>query len=303
MLEWQTRALLAALVTLTLAGGCKPAPAPPPTPGPPSPTAPPSPPSVAPAEAAPSPAPATGRASPVTSIDLAHCFALAKSQERREEARCPAFVVAEIQAAMQTCSEVGGNLFPAPSATAWTADFNGDQQSEYLFELAANVGCEGAPSVFSCGSLGCPVAMYEQHDGAWQIIGAVSEGAPESLELLPGAGKSGYRDFRTGCIDPGPCAEYSHFGWTGQGYQVTKLDVRGFDVDVTGSIHGLAGIPAGTPVLATPQQGAETLDRYDNNMEVIILGQAGDYYYVSPCNACRSGFVPKGIVSSPARGG
>jgi hypothetical protein len=240
----------------------------------------------------------------VTSIDLAHCFAVAGGTARPDEARCPSFIAAAVAEGMKTCGEVGGKLVHVSSPSIWAVDVNDDGKSEYLFELAANVGCEGAPSVFSCGSLGCPVAMYEQRGGAWRIIGAVSEGAPESLELLPGAGKSGYRDFRTGCIDAGPCAEYSHFGWTGQGYQVTKLDVRGFDVvDVTGSDHGLAGVPAGTRVLATPEQGAETLDRYDNSMEVVILGQAGDYYYVSPCNACRSGFVPKDIVSSPAPGG
>jgi hypothetical protein len=235
------------------------------------------------------------RAQAVTSVDLSHCFAVASGQAQPDAARCPSFITQAVAEGMKTCSEVGGRLMPAATPSLWTVDVNGDQKSEYLFELAANVGCDGAPSVFSCGSLGCPVAMYEQRDGAWQVIGAVSEGAPDSLEFLPGAGKSGYRDFRTGCIDPGPCAEYSHFEWTGQGYQVAKLDVRGFAV-VAGSVGGLAGVPAGTPVLATPQEGAETLDRYDNSMEVAILGESGDYYYVSPCNACRSGFVPKSVV-------
>ena len=236
------------------------------------------------------------RAQPVTNIDLAHCFAVASHKAQPNEARCPAFISDAVASGMQTCREVGGQLVPHAKPTVWAIDANDDGKPEYFFELSANVECDGAPSTFSCGSLGCPVGIYEQRDGAWRSIGAVSEGAPDSLELLPGQGKSGFRDFRTGCIDAGPCPEYSHYGWTGNGYEVTKLDVRGFDVDVTGPVHGLANLPAGTAVLATPKADGEALDRYAEGAEVVVIGQAGDYYYVSPCNACKSGFVSKATV-------
>lgn len=78
---------------------------------------------------------------------------------------------------------------------------------------------------------------------------------------------------------------------------MTKLDVRGFDVDVNGPVHGLANIPAATAVLATPKPDGEVLDRYAEGAEVVVIGQAGDYYYVSPCNACKSGFVLKSVLS------
>ena len=234
----------------------------------------------------------------MTSIDLAYCFQVARGQAVPDETLCPGFIPPEVEAAAQNCEEVGGNLAPAAAATAWTADFNGDQKPEYLFEFSANLYCVGAPSLFSCGSLGCPVGLYERRDGSWRSIGAVGEGEPESLEILAGDGRSGHRDFRTGCIDGGPCAEHAYFQWAGEGYEMTKLEVRGFDVDVKGSPHGLANIPRGAAVLAMPKPDADVLDRYAEGAEVAMLGQAGEYFYVSPCNACQSGFVPKSVVSA-----
>jgi len=273
--------LLVCLVTLTGAQACR------------SPAAPPAAPEM---PSAPPPVSSAERALPVTSIDLAHCFAVASQKATPDEARCPAFISEAIMGGMQTCSEVGGQLIPQLAPTVWALDVNGDRKMEYLFELGGNVGCDGAPSIFSCGSLGCPVALYERRNGAWRIIGSVSEGAPDSLEILPGGGKSGYRNFRTGCIDPGPCAEYAYYEWTGQVYEVPRLLVRDVWVDVTGPDHGLANIPSGTPVLATPTPDGEVLDRYKDGAEVEILGQSADYFYVSPCRACQSGFVPKSVV-------
>jgi hypothetical protein len=42
------------------------------------------------------------------------------------------------------------------------------------------------------------------------------------------------------------------------------------------------------------------IKHYDANTEVAIVGTAeqADYYYVSPCNACESGFVPKSAIGA-----
>ena len=55
---------------------------------------------------------------------------------------------------------------------------------------------------------------------------------------------------------------------------------------------------AATTVLAAPSAGARDVGQYDAGIEVAIIGTAerADYYYVSPCNACESGFVPKSAV-------
>jgi len=48
--------------------------------------------------------------------------------------------------------------------------------------------------------------------------------------------------------------------------------------------------------------GASVINRYDAGTEVAIVGTAygAGYYYVSPCNACESGLVPKSAVSDIA---
>jgi hypothetical protein len=56
---------------------------------------------------------------------------------------------------------------------------------------------------------------------------------------------------------------------------------------------------AATVVRAAPEAGALEVGRYDAGTELAIIGtlEGGDYYYVSPCNACESGFVPKAAVA------
>ena len=240
--------LLVCLVTLTVAGACRPPAAPP---------APPSLPAAPEMPPAPPPVSSVAHPQPVTSIDLAHCFAVASKKATPDEARCPAFISDAVVGGMQTCGEVGGKLIPAATPTVWALDVNSDGKMEYLFELGANVGCAGAPSIFSCGSLGCPVALYERRDGAWRIIGAVSEGAPDSLEILPGEGKAGFRSFRTGCIDPGPCPEYAYYEWTGQLYEVPKAAGAGR----MGGRDGIGARPHEYPVRNAGPRHAEARRR------------------------------------------
>jgi hypothetical protein len=52
-------------------------------------------------------------------------------------------------------------------------------------------------------------------------------------------------------------------------------------------------------VLAEPKSGAASVGHYDAGTEVAIVGTAGDWYYVSPCNACESGFVLKSSLRAP----
>lgn len=71
--------------------------------------------------------------------------------------------------------------------------------------------------------------------------------------------------------------------------------MRGFRVDVASSVHGLYGLTGNTAVLATPTADSKVLGSYGPETEVAIIGQSKDYY-VSPCNACESGFVRKSSV-------
>jgi hypothetical protein len=97
------------------------------------------------------------------------------------------------------------------------------------------------------------------------------------------------------------CAERSFYEWTGTAYDSTRLEVGGAGVDVAGSIHGLYPLAAATTLRALPAANAAEVGRYDAGTEVAIVGTAegADYYYVSPCNACESGFAPRSAVTVP----
>lgn len=65
-----------------------------------------------------------------------------------------------------------------------------------------------------------------------------------------------------------------------------KIDKRGGGrvVTTTGKLQ----------VLSAPKAGSPVLDEYDKAMMVVIGDATGTgYVYVSPCNACQSGFVSK----------
>ncbi len=71
--------------------------------------------------------------------------------------------------------------------------------------------------------------------------------------------------------------------------------MRGFRVEVADSIHGLYGLTGDTVLLATPVADGEEIGRYGPDTVVAVIGTAedGGWYYVSPCNACDSGFIAR----------
>lgn len=237
----------------------------------------------------------------VETIDLAYCLDVATRGTRPDPGRCPAFIVDSLAGGLATCREAGGRLVPVSVPQIWALDVNSDGQSEYVFELGANVGCEGAYSIFECGSLGCPQVLYEQRDGAWRDIAYLDAGAAESIELLAPAPGTPYRELRVGCAGEDPCNEFAHYPWTGERYTLERLEVRGHWVQVEGAAQGLRGLTGEVTLRATPAPAGSPLGRYGGDTEVVILGEAKDapYYYVSPCNACESGFIEKSSVRAP----
>lgn len=196
------------------------------------------------------------------------------------------------------CASAGGYLAPGPRPILTGIDVNGDGRHEFLFRLDENVTCEGAWSVFSCGSLSCPFTLYEERGSAWRPIGAIEADAPESIALIGTARIDGYLQLRVGCLGGGTCTEYSFYSWVGDHYEHTHMEARGFRVDVARSLHGLYPLVSETALLAAPAADGIVIDRYHGNTEVAIIGTAarGDYYYVSPCNTCERGFVHKSDV-------
>jgi hypothetical protein len=231
----------------------------------------------------------------LTGVSPAHCVAALEGGTTVDPLRCPGALRLAVAEAATTCREAGGKIRGVDDGVVWAMDVNGDGRDELAFDLEENVGCQDAFSVFSCGSLGCPKGLYELRAGTWTTIASLSTSMPEQIEL--GArGANGYRTLTLCGLDE--CAERLTYEWQGSSYESTRLEVRGVGVDFAGSIHGLYPLLAATTVLAAPSAGARDVGQYDAGIEVAIIGTAerADYYYVSPCNACESGFVPKSAV-------
>lgn len=241
---------------------------------------------------------AAASATAVSGVDMNHCLRIASKQARPDEARCPGFIVSALAEARTTCRDVGGKLVVAPQTALWAIDVNADGQSEYLFDYTQNVGCEGAASVFSCGSLGCGLSLFARSGGQWKIIGNLPD-LLAAIETVPAA-RGGFADLRVGCGEAG-CAEYQQHRWNGSGYELAGYEVRGHAVDIPAERGQLWMLTRDVEVLAEPKRGAKVLRRYKARTEVtemVILGKAraAPYLYVSPCNACESGFVEQTLL-------
>lgn len=247
--------------------------------------------------AAKSNAQAPERATRLPSISPAHCVATLDRREQADALRCPTALRNAIIEARDVCRDAGGKLAGLPEGDVWAIDVNGDGRSELAFDLESNVSCTDAWSVFSCGSLGCPRALYELRAGAWSVVGGISAASPEQLSLGADRSADGHRALEVCSQDR--CAERWTYDWQGKSYEVTHADVRGARVEIAGSAQGLHALNAATPVRATPRANGEEVGRYDAGTEVVIIGtvEGGDWYYVSPCNACKSGFAPKSAVA------
>jgi hypothetical protein len=83
----------------------------------------------------------------------------------------------------------------------------------------------------------------------------------------------------------------AYYQWDGSTYLRTMIDANGHWVDIAPA--GLWTLIDDTAVLASPSPNAVMLQRYPAGTDVVVIGDAriAPYKYVSPCNACKSGFV------------
>ena len=89
-------------------------------------------------------------------------------------------------------------------------------EDELLLDLNRNVTCEGAYSLFSCGSLVCPKTLYELRDGAWVAAGSIAAASPQQLRLGRAAAADGHRTLEVCGNDA--CSERSTYEWRGMMY-------------------------------------------------------------------------------------
>jgi hypothetical protein len=234
------------------------------------------------------------RAALLTGVSPAHCVASLERREAPDPLRCPSALLGEIAEAQALCRDAGGRLSGASEGSVWAVDVNEDGRSELAFELDGNVSCSDAWSLFSCGSLGCSKTLYELRDRAWTAVGSIAAEWPEQVALGASRSPDGHRSLEV-CAQQ-DCAERWTYEWQGESYDTTSVEVRGTRVDIVGSIRGFRPLGTETTVRAAPRENGAHVGRYPAGSEVGIVGAAGDWYYVSPCNACERGFVPRAAI-------
>lgn len=230
----------------------------------------------------------------LTGVSPAHCVAALERREAPDVLRCPSALREAIVEARTMCRDAGGRLSGETEGTVWAIDVNDDGRSELAFELDGNVSCADAWSVFSCGSLGCPKALYELRGGMWTVVGRIFAAWPELITLgAPAA--HGHRSLEV--CQQSDCPERWIYEWQDGRYDMTRVEVRGTRVQIAGAVSGLYPLAAETTVRATPARNGADVGRYAADTDVAIIGTAGDWYYVSPCNACENGFVPQAAIA------
>ncbi|MBM4195656.1 MAG: hypothetical protein FJ197_00970 [Gammaproteobacteria bacterium] len=230
-----------------------------------------------------------GAAVALNNIDLGACLRAMQGEETGVE--CPGFIASGLPDLDKKCSEAGGTLEPRREPVGWTIELDGSGEREALIDLAENFYCSGAPAVFSCGSQGCPLPIYAKLGEDWFLLGAVNPGDALNIEVLPAVQGQPYRELRGGCNGQRPCDELTHYSWQGGYYDRRAIEVRGHWVEVMPG--GMRLLAADTALRAAPAEDAATVDQYPAGLPMAVVGKArdADYFYVSPCTACASGFV------------
>ncbi len=228
-------------------------------------------------------------------IDLDACLAEQSSDPDAEASQCPTYVLRSLDYMIGECSAVGGALQPIPDASFWSLDVDADSKAEVLIDLTQNFTCYGMPSVFSCGSLGCPYFLYAQRGEAWVELGAVNAEDAPAIEVL-GAPAGTPATLRGGCVGERPCSELTHYAWNGKAYERSLIEYRGHLVDVVPG--GLWTLTRKARVLTAPSRDGQVIDEYPADTTMVVMGTArgGPYKYVSPCNGCRRGFVDGAVL-------
>jgi hypothetical protein len=230
-----------------------------------------------------------------TGLSPASCVAALAGGTQPDATRWPTFLLRAVAEARAMCTEAGGKLEGADQGEVWQLDVDDDGRNEVAFKSNGNVTCVDAYSLFECGSLGCPKTLYAERNGAWEPIEDLFAYGPEAIDITDQRA-DGHRTLRA-CREGPPCVEFWYYEWLGKQYDRTRLDVRGFAVEIGNDAQTLRALVAATDVKATPTAQAESVGRYEAGRDMAVIGKAaGGFYYVSPCNACPSGFVPASVL-------
>jgi hypothetical protein len=230
-------------------------------------------------------------------LDFASCLAEDVADDDARAQRCPSFALLSLDYMSSQCSAHGGKLIARQPSKAWSLDVDGDASAEVLVDLIGNFDCEGAPGTFACGSTGCPFLLYKKRGETWVELGAINADDAPAIEVLP-AEDGKLASLRGGCLGQQPCSEYTYYEWNGREYARTWIDFKGHAVDV--APRSLMTLTRDSAVFDAPGgRKAQPLEEYPLGTAMIVIGTARDapYTFVSPCNACRRGFVETALLA------
>jgi hypothetical protein len=225
-------------------------------------------------------------------LDFAACL----QDEEAQSTRCPSFALLSVDYLSAQCSTSGGKLQARVPSEAWSLDVDGDASAEVLVDLVNNFDCEGVPGVFACGSTGCPFLLYKKRGETWVELGAINADDGPGIQVLP-AEEGKYASLVGGCSGKQPCSEYTHYEWNGRAYARTWIDFKDHPVDVASG--GIMTLTQDSTVIDAPGKRGQVIDEYPAGTAMIVIGSAreGPYSFVSPCNACRRGFVETALLT------
>lgn len=250
--------------------------------------------------------PVTVPAKFLENVDLEYCLKIVGDKAKNNPDLCPDFMLQTLAESQKDCTIMDGTLTPSKVAVIESIDIDGDKKPEYLFDIGTNFECKGAYSIFSCGSLDCPLILYKKQNGKWQDIGSIYP-SEAIIEVLTGQGDSKHWDIRATSDKlklQKNFREKIYYRWNGKEYQQTLREVQGYLVDISKRLDGFWRFKPNTPVLDTPTTGGEVIDRYGPEVMAVIIGEVSGApdYYVSPCRACSSGFIAKSDIGEENTG-
>src|SRR5262245_49223079 len=224
-------------------------------------------------------------------LDFAACL----EDEEAQSTRCPSFALLSVDYLSAQCSTSGGKLEARVPSEAWSLDVDGDATAGVLVGLVNRLDCQGVPGVFARDRPGCPFLLYKKRGETWAELGAINADDGPGSQVLP-ADEGKYAELVGGCWGKQPCSEYTHYAWNGKAYARTWIDYKDHAVDVASG--GIMTLTQDSAVIDAPGKKGQVIDEYPIGTAMIVIGAAreGPYSFVSPCNACRRGFVETALL-------
>ena len=234
-----------------------------------------------------------------TRLDFASCLAEDVADDAAQSSRCPSFALLSLDYMGSQCSANGGKLMARLPSQAWSLDVDGDASAEVLVDLVANFDCEGVPGTFACGTGGC-LSCSTRAGETWVELGAINADDAPAIEVLPTAEDGKLATLRAAAASASSPAASGRILRVERAANTRAPGSTSRATPSTSSRSSLMTLTKDSAVFDAPGgRKAQPLEEYPLGTAMIVIGTARDapYTFVSPCNACRRGFVETALLA------